>query len=42
VPQIEKILGIPEPCRVFEENDILLIFGSEKNVRRLLEDHASA
>jgi trk system potassium uptake protein TrkA len=42
VPQIEKILGIPEPGRVFEENDILLIFGSEKNVRRLLDDHASA
>lgn len=42
VPQIEKILGIPEPARVFEENDILLIFGSEKNVRRLLDDHASS
>ena len=40
LPQIDKILGIPDPERVFEEADILLIFGSEKNVRRLLEDHA--
>lgn len=39
LPQIEKIIGIPEPTRAFEENDILLIFGTEKNIRRLLNDH---
>jgi trk system potassium uptake protein TrkA len=42
LPQIDKILGIPDPERVFEEADILLIFGSERNVRRLLDDHARA
>jgi trk system potassium uptake protein TrkA len=40
VPQIDQILGIPDPSRVFEANDILLLFGSERNVRRLLDDHA--
>jgi trk system potassium uptake protein len=39
LPQIEKIIGVPEPTRVFEDNDILLIFGTEKNIRRLLNDH---
>jgi trk system potassium uptake protein TrkA len=39
LPQIEKIIGIPEPTRIFEENDILLLFGTEKNIRRLLNDH---
>jgi trk system potassium uptake protein TrkA len=42
VPQIEKIVGVPEPTRVFEDGDILLLFGTEKNVRRLLEDHAGS
>lgn len=40
-PQIEKIIGVPEPGRVFEKADILLLFGTEKNVRRLLSDHAA-
>lgn len=39
LPQIEKIIGVPEPTRAFEERDILLIFGTEKNIRRLLNDH---
>ncbi|HYF34351.1 MAG TPA: TrkA family potassium uptake protein [Prosthecobacter sp.] len=39
LPQIEKIIGVPEPDRVFEERDILLIFGTEKNVRRLIDDY---
>jgi trk system potassium uptake protein TrkA len=39
LPQIEKIIGVPEPTRIFEANDILLIFGTEKNIRRLLNDH---
>lgn len=38
-PQIERIIGIPEPSRAFEAGDILLIFGMEKNVKRLLRDH---
>lgn len=42
VPQIEKIIGIPEPERPFEDGDILLVFGTEKNIKRLLEDHAAA
>jgi len=41
LPQIDKILGIPDPGRIFEAQDILLLFGTEKNVRRLLEDHAA-
>lgn len=40
LPQIDKILGIPDPARRFEKDDILLLFGSESNVRRLLDDHA--
>ena len=39
-PQIDKIIGVPEPGRTFEEGDILLLFGTEKNVQRLLKDHA--
>lgn len=39
-PQIDKIIGVPEPGRAFEEGDILLLFGTEKNVQRLLRDHA--
>jgi trk system potassium uptake protein TrkA len=39
LPQIEKIVGVPEPTRIFEERDILLIFGTENNVRRLIDDH---
>lgn len=42
IPQIDKILGIPDPSRLFEKEDILLLFGSETNVRRLLDDNASA
>lgn len=41
IPQIEKIIGVPEPTRPFEQDDILLLFGTEKSVRRLLEDHTS-
>jgi trk system potassium uptake protein TrkA len=36
-PQIEHVYGIPEPGRVFEENDILVVFGREQNVRKLLD-----
>lgn len=36
---INKVLGIPEPSRVFEADDILLLFGLEKDVRRMLVDY---
>lgn len=39
IPQIEQVLGIPNPTRTFEESDILVLFGHEKNVRRFLNDH---
>jgi trk system potassium uptake protein TrkA len=40
MPQIEKIIGIPEPSRTFDAGDVLLLFGTEKNVRRLQDDYA--
>lgn len=39
IPQIDQVLGIPDPNRAFEENDILVLFGHETNVRRFLADH---
>lgn len=36
---INKVLGIPEPSRIFEADDVLLLFGLEKDVRRMLLDH---
>lgn len=36
-PQIEHVHGIPDPSRVFEEADILVVFGREQNVRRLID-----
>ena len=36
---INKVLGIPQPDREFEQDDVLVIFGQEKNVRRMLRDH---
>jgi trk system potassium uptake protein TrkA len=39
-PQIDKIIGVPEPGRLSEADDLLLLFGTERNVRRLLDDHA--
>lgn len=35
---IHKVLGIPQPDRVFEADDILVLFGSEKDIRRLMRD----
>lgn len=40
VPQIDQVLGIPDPTRVFEATDILVIFGHERNVRRLMIENA--
>jgi len=39
VPQIEQVLGIPDPSRAFEASDILVLFGHEKNVRLLLAEN---
>lgn len=36
---IHKVLGIPQPDRKFEEDDVLVLFGQEKNVRRMMRDH---
>lgn len=38
---INRVLGIPVPERQFEEDDILVIFGHAKDVRRLMRDHES-
>ena len=36
---IGKILGIPEPTRAFEPDDVLVLFGLAKDVRRIMADH---
>ncbi|MEX1048489.1 MAG: TrkA family potassium uptake protein [Akkermansiaceae bacterium] len=37
---INRVLGIPQPDRKFEIDDILVLFGQGKDVRRLINDHA--
>jgi trk system potassium uptake protein TrkA len=34
---IHKVLGIPTPDRIFEPDDILVLFGLTKDVRRILQ-----
>jgi trk system potassium uptake protein len=36
---IQKVLGIPLPDRPFEADDILVLFGHGKDVRRMMRDH---
>lgn len=36
---INRVLGIPQPERKFEIDDILVLFGQGKNIRRLINDH---
>lgn len=36
-PQIETVYGIPGPDRVFESTDILVVFGREQGIRKLME-----
>ena len=36
---ISKVLGSPEPSRVFEADDVLLLFGLEKDIQRMLTDY---
>ena len=36
---ITKVLGIPLPDRAFEADDILVLFGLGKDLRRMMRDH---
>lgn len=36
---MSKVLGIPQPTRFFEEDDVLLLFGLAKDVRRMMQDY---
>jgi trk system potassium uptake protein TrkA len=36
---ITKVLGIPLPDRAFETDDILVLFGLGKDLRRMMQDH---
>jgi len=36
---VQKVLGIPLPDRAFEADDILVLFGHGKDVRRMMRDH---
>ncbi|MBX3742443.1 MAG: TrkA family potassium uptake protein [Akkermansiaceae bacterium] len=36
---ISKVLGIPRPDRPFEEDDVLVLFGLGKNLRKMVRDH---
>lgn len=36
---VNAVLGIPQPDRLFQEDDILVIFGQARNIRRLIDDH---
>jgi len=38
---INLVLGIPHPERPFEEDDILVIFGHVRDVRRMMRDYGS-
>jgi trk system potassium uptake protein TrkA len=35
---ISKVLGIPLPTRAFEADDILVLFGQAKDIRRMIRD----
>jgi len=36
---ISKVLGIPQPDRPFQEDDVLVLFGLGKNLRKMMRDH---
>jgi trk system potassium uptake protein TrkA len=36
---ISKVLGIPQPAREFEADDILVLFGQAKDIRRMMRDY---
>ena len=38
---INKVLGIPLPDRAFEQDDVLVLFGQGKDIRRMMADYDS-
>ncbi len=36
---IGKVLGIPQPTRAFELDDVLVLFGLARDLHRMMEDH---
>lgn len=36
---INKVLGVPQPTRSFEADDILVLFGQAKDIRRMMRDY---
>ena len=36
---INKVLGSPQPTRPFEVDDVMVLFGLAKDVRRMMRDH---
>lgn len=36
---ISRVLGIPQPSRLFQEDDVLVLFGLAKDVRRMMKDY---
>jgi trk system potassium uptake protein TrkA len=38
---INKVLGIPQPDRAFEPDDVLVLFGQGKDIRRMMADYDS-
>jgi trk system potassium uptake protein TrkA len=38
---VNKVVGIPLPTRVFEADDILVLFGQAKDVRRMMQHHGA-
>ena len=38
---INKVLGIPLPDRAFEPDDVLVLFGQGKDIRRMMSDYDS-
>jgi trk system potassium uptake protein len=38
---VNKVLGIPLPTRIFEVDDILVLFGQAKDVRRMMLHHGA-
>lgn len=36
---ITRVLGIPQPTRLFEEDDVLVLFGKGTNVRRMMQQY---
>lgn len=36
---IQKVLGVPQPDRSFERDDVLVLFGKAQDVRRMMREH---